>query len=60
MGWNQQNNAEEGQGTHRQVVSFFGHENEMGEQQAFIPSVQKRGPATQMRGPTKYSWAYDF
>ena len=39
MGWNKQDNVEEGQGAHRRVVSFFGHENEMGEQQASIPSV---------------------
>eukprot|EP00957_Ditylum_brightwellii_P199071 15175029-Ditylum_brightwellii.AAC.1 len=32
MGKNRQGNKEEGQRAHRRVVSFFRHENEMGEQ----------------------------
>eukprot|EP00957_Ditylum_brightwellii_P111591 8511614-Ditylum_brightwellii.AAC.1 len=58
MGWNKQENTEEGQGAHRRMVSFLGHENEMREQQVSIPSAQKIRPATQIRGPTKHSQTY--
>eukprot|EP00957_Ditylum_brightwellii_P162952 12408216-Ditylum_brightwellii.AAC.1 len=38
----EQGDEEEGKGTHQCMVSFFGHENEMGKQPVIIPSVQKK------------------